>query len=161
VNRRLVALAVSASLLIALVVGIYWRQVLLPERSQRTEEALEQGISLFNGKRYEQSLAALESIPDSWIEDWRFPYYRGSALMMMQDYPAAAAQLEQALALDPAQTGVLYALGVSYFKMGNLSLAKGYFASVLEINPADEQAKGLMDIMAKLEREQPATEGGD
>jgi hypothetical protein len=41
---------------------------------------------------------------------------------------------------------------VAYFKLGNLKLAKGYFASVLEINPNDEQAKGLMDIMAKLER---------
>ena len=36
--------------------------------------------------------------------------------------------------------------------MGNLKLARGYFASVLAINPNDEQAKGLMDIMAKLER---------
>jgi hypothetical protein len=36
-----------------------------------------------------------------------------------------------------------------------LSLSKAYFASVLELDPGHEEAKGLMDIMASLERTQP------
>ena len=39
--------------------------------------------------------------------------------------------------------------------VGKLALSKGYFASVVEIDPTNEEAKGLMDIMANLERSQP------
>ena len=45
--------------------------------------------------------------------------------------------------------------------MGNLAMSKAYFAQVLEIDPTDEEARGLMDIMANLERMQqdaPAVE---
>ena len=62
------------------------------------------------------------------------------------------ALLEQALALNTQDTGILYALGVVYYKLGNLKLSKSYFASVLEINPEDQHAKGLMDIVTKLQR---------
>ena len=79
--------------------------------------------------------------------------------MMLKDYEPAVIHLEQALTLDNKNIAILYALGVAYFKLGNLKLARGYFASVLEINPNDEQAKGLMDIMAKLERN-PGSEIG-
>jgi predicted TPR repeat methyltransferase len=75
---------------------------------------------------------------------------------MLKDYAAATERLERSLALAPRDTGTLYALGVASFKLGNLKLARGYFASVLEINPNDEQAKGLMDIMANLERQTEA-----
>ena len=50
----------------------------------------------------------------------------------------------------------MHALGVAYFKLGNLKLSKGYYASILEIDPGDEEARGLMDIMAKLERNSEA-----
>ena len=41
--------------------------------------------------------------------------------------------LERALALRPNETGTLYALGVVYYKLGNLELAKSYFGAVLDI----------------------------
>ena len=50
----------------------------------------------------------------------------------------------------------MFALGVAYFKLGNLALSKAYFAAVLQINPGNEEAKGLMDIMARLERQSNA-----
>jgi Flp pilus assembly protein TadD len=75
---------------------------------------------------------------------------------MLKDYVTATERLERSLALAPRDTGTLYALGVASFKLGNLKLARGYFASILEINPNDEQAKGLMDIMANLERQTEA-----
>ena len=81
--------------------------------------------------------------------------------MMLKDYDTAAASLESALVRDPQDTGVLYALGVVWYKLGDISLAKGYFAAVLEINPNDEQAKGLMDIMARLERRPDAESAGE
>ena len=79
--------------------------------------------------------------------------------MMLKDYASAAQQLEQALTLKTDDVGTLFALGVVYYKLGNLKLSKSYFALVLEINPNDEHAKGLMDIMARLERQQPEPEG--
>ena len=83
-------------------------------------------------------------------------YDQGSEHIKLKDYKSALESLEQAHVLNPEDTGTLYALGVVYYKLGNLKLAKSYFASVLEINPNDEQAKGLMDMMAKLERQTEA-----
>ena len=83
-------------------------------------------------------------------------YDQGSENIQLKDYTSALESLEQAHVLNPRDTGTLFALGVVYYKLGNLKLAKSYFASVLEINPNDEQAKGLMDMMAKLERQTEA-----
>jgi tetratricopeptide (TPR) repeat protein len=145
----------SLGLLLATIViaFIYWNSV---EKSAQTDQhaaLVEQGIVLYKQKKYGEVLQVLEPIPENSISDWRIPYYSGAAHMMLNDYAKAATSLEQALALNNQETGVLYALGVVYYKQGNIKLAKSYFASVLEINPADEQAKGLMDIMANLERE--------
>ena len=83
-------------------------------------------------------------------------YDQGSEHIQLKDYKSALESLEQAHVLNPEDTGTLFALGVVYYKLGNLKLAKSYFASVLELNPNDEQAKGLMDMMAKLERQTEA-----
>ena len=37
-------------------------------------------------------------------------------------------------------------------------MSKAYFATLLEIDPSHEEAKGLMDIMARLERYQQESE---
>ena len=89
-------------------------------------------------------------------QEARALYDQGSEHIKLKDYESALESLEQAHVLNPEDTGTLYALGVVYYKLGNLKLAKSYFASVLEINPNDEQAKGLMDMMAKLERQTEA-----
>ena len=72
---------------------------------------------------------------------------------MLKNYPAAAPLLEEALALNPQETQILFELGVVYFKLGNLGLSKAYFEAVVEIDPTNEDARGLMDIMANLERQ--------
>lgn len=146
---------VSLGLLLAAmaITFIYWSPL---EKSAETGQhavLLERGIALYKQKKYGEVLQALETIPENSVSNWRIPYYRGAAHMMLKDYDKAAISLEQALVLNNKDSGILYALGVVYYKQGNIKLAKSYFASVLEINPADEQAKGLMDIMAKLERE--------
>jgi tetratricopeptide (TPR) repeat protein len=131
---------------------------------RQAQETLESGISLFNQKQYVEALSALEQVPAGSPQEARAFYYRGSAQIMLKDYESAVRELEQALALEPGDAGTLYGLGVAYFKLGNLKLSKSYFAAVLEINPNDEQARGLMDIMAKLERQSeaaPAPESED
>ena len=132
---------------------------LFNENKQVTEQqalaSLDQGIALFREKKYEESLEVLQAIPDGVIRDWHLPYYTATAHVMLKDYESAAPILEQALQLNPQKTEILFELGVVYFKLGNLALSKAYFASVVEIDPSNEEAKGLMDIMANLERQQP------
>ena len=90
-----------------------------------------------------------------------YPYYTATALVMLKDYQPAALKLEEALVLNPQETAILFELGIVYFKLGKLGLSKGYFASVLEIDPSNEEARGLMDVMAKLERIQPGASQED
>jgi len=115
---------------------------------------IDQGIAQFRNEQYELSLQTLGSIPEDLVDDWHIPYYMGSALIKLKDYESATVRLEEALTLNPDDFNILFALGVAYYKLGNLSLSKAYFAAVLEIDPSHEEAKGLMDIMARLERYQ-------
>jgi len=136
---------------------------LFNENKQVTEQqaivALDEGIALFYQKKYAESLETLQGIPDGVITDWHLPYYTATAHVMLKNYEAAAPILEQALEINPQGAEIMFELGVVYFKLGNLALSKGYFASVLEVDPTNEEAKGLMDIMANLERQQPGYSG--
>jgi tetratricopeptide (TPR) repeat protein len=136
------------------VAGVsYWYSNSRPGAVIEYQGVLEQGIAFFNQQKYPEALQELEKIPEESVSDWQIPYYIGSSQMMLKNYRLAADSLEQALALNSQESGIFYALGVAYYKLGNLKLAKAYFALALEINPADEQAKGLVDIMSKLERQ--------
>jgi len=128
---------------------------------QQATASLDQGVALFREKKYTESLELLQGIPDGVIDDWHLPYYTATALVMLKDYQPAALKLEEALVLNPQETAILFELGVVYFKLGNLGLSKGYFAAVVEIDPGNEEAKGLVDIMAKLERNQPGANQQD
>jgi len=124
-------------------------------------ESLKSGIAHYEAGEYTMALEDLALVPPGSAEEARALYYQGSVHLMLKDFEAAAAALDQALALDPQDVGTLYALGVVWFKLGEISLSKGYFAAVLEINPNDEQAQGLYDIMARLERQSVAESEGE
>jgi tetratricopeptide (TPR) repeat protein len=150
-----ISLATGAGVLLALSVALWFFVVQPGQEAEaiRAEEALNAGIALFDEKKYDEVLQELRRVPSGSAQEAQALYYKGSAHMMLKDYQSAALELEKSLTSNPASAGTLYALGVVYYKLGNLKLAKSYFASVLEINPNDEQAKGLMDIMAGLERQ--------
>ena len=153
----------GAGAIVALSAAL-WFFLLQPEQQNDVKQAgelLELGINLYNEKKFDEALDVLQRISSGSAEQAKALYYQGSAHMLLKNYEAAAVSLEQSLALNTQHTGTLYALGVTYFKLGNVKLAKGYFASVLEINPNDQQAKGLMDIMAGLERQSGAESEGD
>lgn len=153
--RKLLLAAISLILIAAIAAAAYLYQA---EQQRQAEEAAaltEQGIAQFQQKEYQAALETLSSISPGVIEDWRIPYYMGVSYIRLKNYEPAAVSLEQALLLNRTEKGIPFSLGVIYFKLGNLSLSKSYFHSVLELDPAHEEAKGLMDIMAKLERLQP------
>ena len=148
-------LAIGAGTVLVLS-ALLWFLAMVPEPeavTYRPAELLADGKGHYEREEYEMALEALRQVPEGEAETARARYYEGSSYIMLKDYETAVASLESALALEPRDPGVLYALGVAYYKLGNLAVAKGYFGAVLEINPNDEQAKGLMDIMAKLERQ--------
>ena len=151
--KKSLAIGAGALLLLAGVLGFFVLQPDPEPVSYSATELLADGIGHFERKEYDLALEVLQQVPDDLPQSAQARYYEGSSHLMLRDNEAAVASLESALALEPRNTGVLYALGVAYYKLGNLAVAKGYFGAVLEINPNDEQAKGLMDIMAKLERE--------
>lgn len=150
----------GAVLLLAIAALLwFWYAGAQSRTAARHEAILGQGIALFEQKDYAGALQELETIPPDRIHDWRVPYYAGSSQMMLKDYEAAAASFEYAMELKPDEAGTLYALGVVWYKLGNLKLSKAYFAQVLVLNPNDEQAKGLMDVMSKLEQQSSAPSG--
>jgi len=143
---------VGALLILSLAL---WFLVLQPNQqkeAKQAEELLASGIKLFNQKKFNETLDTLARIPSGNAEEAQVRYYQGSAFMMLKDYESAVDYLGQAHRLNSQDTRILFALGVAYFKLGKLKLSKSYFASVLEIDPGNKDARGLMDIMAKLER---------
>ena len=151
-NKLKIVLGSAVAIVLILSV-VLWFFVLQPDRQENSGQMLLQtGIARFNEKQYQQALETLQQIPSDSTQGAKARYYQGSAHLMLKDFESAVTYLEQALALDSHDTGTMYALGVAYYKLGNLKLAKSYFASVLKLNPNDQQAKGLLDIMARLER---------
>jgi tetratricopeptide (TPR) repeat protein len=161
---------VAGSAAIAIAAVAYWMLVQQPARQAemaRVEQALlASGIQLYNEKQFEKALQVFERIRGDSDRAARARYYQGNAFIQLRDYESAASRLERSLALDDRDADTRFALGVVYYKLGNLPLARAYFASVLEIEPETdedrerrEEAAGLMDIVARLERQQSAADG--
>jgi Flp pilus assembly protein TadD len=145
----------SVVLVLSLIIGgVYFNRSNKQQVSAQAEESLEVGISLFNQEKYAEALNALESIPAGAPGEWWARYYQGSAYIMLKEYDAAITYLDQALALAPSELRIMHALGVAHFKSGHFGLARAYYAAVLEIDPEDEEARGLMNIMAQFEERQ-------
>jgi Flp pilus assembly protein TadD len=155
-NNFLIA-GITLALVVAIIAWIYIDRMGDLEKGRQAEEAtllINQGIEQFQQKQYQQSLETLGGISEDVHQDWHINYYRGSSLIMLKDYEPAAVELEKALALNGEESVILYALGVVYYKLGNLSLSKAHFGKVLEVDPGNEDARGLMDIVANMERKQ-------
>jgi tetratricopeptide (TPR) repeat protein len=149
-----ILLGLMAVVLIVATAFLLYLQNIGQRDSEQDAIVLESGIALFRENKHQEAFEMLRGIPVDSPYEWRARYYQGSALIMLKNYESAVGYLEQAYALNDRETRIMHGLGVAYFKLGNLKMAKGYFAAILEIDPGDEEARGLMDIMAKLERNQ-------
>ena len=143
-----------ALLVLFAAVWVYVNNSGQQEKLIRADQKIESGIALFKQNKIPEALEVFENIPPGSPREWYARYYQGSAYIMLKDYQPAITYLEQALALNPTETQIMHALGVTYFKLGKLKISKAYFASVLEIDPEDDEARGLMEIMANLEKRQ-------
>lgn len=160
--------ALWAAGVVLLIAAAMWFLVMQPH--ERIDEdaaarALRVGIELFDQEEFDEAIEVLQGVPAGSGSESMARYYEGSAHMMRGDFETAIAKLQEAQARTPMDPGVLFALGVASYKIGNIKLAKGYFSAVLKINPMDEQeqklweqAKGLVDIMARLDRDPESVE---
>ena len=158
-SRTLLIAGTTLALVVAIFAAAYVNRMERDEESRQVAEArlmIDKGMREFGQKQYQQSIETLSGISEDVLQDWHINYYQGSALIMLRDYESAALQLEKALVLNSADTNILYALGVAYYKLGKLGLSKAYFGQVLEFDPNHDDARGLMDIVANLERKQQA-----
>lgn len=152
-SKIILVSGVGAILILPVLIWFFIVQPNQQTNALQAEELLASGITLFNEKKYNKALETLQRIPPGSAQEAKARYYQGSAYILLKDFESAAENLEAALVLSSNDAGILYGLGVVYYKLGNLKLSRSYFASVLEINPDDQHAKGLMDILAKLERQ--------
>lgn len=153
--RKLVLAAVGVVLIAGAAVVAYQYDVQKQQKADAAAAMLSLGIAEFNEERYSTALETLSGIQRGTEHDWRVAYYTGVTQIRLKDFEAAATALEEARLLNAYDEDIPFALGVTYFKLGNLALAKSYFHSVLEINPDHAEARGLMGSMASLERMQP------
>ena len=155
--------ALSVAGVALLAGGVLWFAAMQTDGRIDEKEAarsLAAGIELFDQDKFDEAIAALREVPAGSEKASKALYYEGSAHMMLNDFDASIDRLQRAQALTPMDPPILFALGVASYKIGNIKLAKGYFNSVLAINPMDEneqalweQARGLVDIMARLDRD--------
>lgn len=113
---------------------------------------LERGMRLFHAKAFLDAERELRWALRADPEEWKAPFYVGAVQIERKRYGLAIPYLERALFLNPTEPKILNALGVVYFKLGRIDMAKGYFWASLDIDPMNESAKGLMETMAKLQR---------
>jgi tetratricopeptide (TPR) repeat protein len=149
-----VSVAVGVLVVIVVVTIIYFTSADKAGEVEQPAVSIDAGIALFKAKKYSEATKIFERVPPGHPQEWYSLYYLGSSYIMLKNYQAAAEHLELALSLYPTNSQIMHALGVTYFKLGNLKLSKAYFAAVLEIEPDNAEAKGLMDVMASLERQQ-------
>lgn len=150
-RKRVPAIAILSGVVVIAVSVFAVRDWALHERFEtHVTGALDRAIQLAQTRRYEASLAELNALPEDMRADWRVSYHRASALMNLKRFEESAALFEESLSVKPDEPATLFALGVVNYKLGRLELAKAYFAAVVELDPGNEEAKGLMDIMSSL-----------
>ena len=124
-NNKLKIILLSSAGALLILSAVLWFYVPQPDQknnAKQSEELLASGISLFKQKKYNEVLEILARIPPGSKEEAKSRYYQGSANIMLKNFETAVDYLEQSLALNGNDTGVLYSLGVTYYKLGKLKL---------------------------------------
>jgi tetratricopeptide (TPR) repeat protein len=86
------------------------------------------GLLGFSGRAdfHEAQLALLESLMPYWGEDWWFLTYLGRARIELGDIATGAREVEQALALNPANAYAAHARAHGYYEAGDAEGGAGF-----------------------------------
>jgi len=151
VRRRSVVLCFLGVVALAGLVAWFLEVRAEQERVQQAKVHLKRGIHLYQQKEFPGAELELRRAFRANREEWQAPFYVGVVQIERKRFGMALPYLERALALRPTEPKILNALGVAYFKLGRIDMAKGYFWAALEVDPGNSDAKGLMETMAKLQ----------
>ena len=119
---------------------------------QKAESQIQRGIQLYQQGAYPAAVVELNKTMEAYPDEWRAPFYLGIIMNLFKQFDQSIPYLERAFLLNPTEPKIPNALGVAYFKLGRLDMAKGYFAVSLELDPANTDTKAIFDSMAKLQR---------
>lgn len=145
-------LAAGLAVVALLAVALCLRQVRAQEESVREARAHRQkGIEFFYGKAYPDAEEMLQRAMRADPDDWEAPYHLGLVQIELKQFALAVPYLETALSLNPGEVKILTAIGVCFFKLGRVDMARGYFWAAFAANPANADARGLVETMAKLQ----------
>jgi tetratricopeptide (TPR) repeat protein len=120
--------------------------------SKEAEIHVQQGIQFYQKGAFSEAETALNDTLKLYPDEWRAPFYLGIINTLQRQFEKAIPYLEQAYALNPMESKIPNALGVAYFKLGKLDLAKGYFKASLALDQMNTDTKAMFDNMAKLQR---------
>lgn len=151
-TRKIILIASVVIVPTLLAVWLAEAQQRYRENLQVAQVYLQRGIQLHQQEAYLQAQGDLIQALRSDPKDWQAPFYLGAGQMERKKYAAAIPFLERALSLDPTEQKIYKMLGVVYYKLGQLDMAKGYFTAYLELDPDNYDAKGLIASMTKLQR---------
>lgn len=111
----------------------------------------QKGMELFNARAFADAQRMLDLAVRADPGDWEATYFAGLAEIELKQFDRAVPYLEKALTLQPREVKIITALGVCYFKMGRLDMARGYFWAAFAADPGNADARGLVETMAKLQ----------
>lgn len=112
---------------------------------------LNRGVALYERKDHVHAESELRRALRADPGEWRAPYYVGVIQIERRRFGLAIPYLERALSLNAEEPKILNALGVAYFKLDRLDMARGYFQASLDMDPNNSEARSLMEAMAKLQ----------
>jgi Flp pilus assembly protein TadD len=151
--RRAAACTLAAAVILAFILAaVYVQMGTERARSEQTAARLERAVALYRHGALERAEADFRAALRAEPSDWKAPYYIGVIEVRKKRFALAIPYLEQAAVLNPREPKILDALGVLYYKLGRLDMAKGYFFASLELDPRREDTKGLLESMVKIER---------
>ena len=148
-------LVVLTSIVVTVAVLIIWfteAQERHRDTLQMAQVNLEHGIQLHRQKLYLPAKKVLIQALRADSKDWKAPFYLGAGNFELKRYQAAIPFLERALFLAPEEQKIYKMLGVVYYKLGQLDMAKGYFTAYRELYPNNMDARGMVEMTAKLQR---------
>jgi len=146
---------VLTSIVVTVSVLIFWFievQNRHRDNLQLAQIHLDHGVQLHVQKKYQLAKKKLIQATRADPKSWKAFFYLGAGNFELKRYDAAIPFLERALFLAPTEQKIYKMLGVIYYKLGQLDMARGYFTSYFELDLNNKDARGMIEMIAKLQR---------
>ena len=124
-------------------IAVYRQALLVKPGDPITERNL--GVAYFRAQRYVEALPLLRRFADSQ-PTFQALDLAGLTLFALDHYPEAAAYLERASQLKPADLELLNMLGKAYYKAKNYAQVSDVFRRIMAIDPNSPEAHVMLGM---------------